>query len=450
MTNTILEKHTNDWQIKKLGEICNFVGGGTPSKAVSSYWNGNIPWASIKDIKGQYLTKTSDSITDEGLKKSASNLANPNEIILATRINPGRPIITKIQTSINQDLKIVRPKVEIDNSFLFYLFLNIENDIIKLSNGTTVLGITLNSLNDIKIQLPSIHNQKAIVSKIEELFSELDKGIEDLKTAQLQLKTYRQSVLKWAFEGKLTEEWRRKKDKLSSVVELLHNIKNDKLKLKTKPLSPITSDELAELFEIPNEWRWVRNEEYLFEVKDGTHDTPKYLNEGIPFITQKNIKEDGLNFNNVQYISIEDHDNYYQRSNVSKGDILISMIGHYRGMTAIVENDTVFSIKNVGLFKFNNKYQYNKFSYYFYNSKVGLNIILKKSKGGAQPFIGLTELRNWPIIVCSLEEQHLVVQEIESRLSVADKMEESIAQSLQQAEALRQSILKKAFSGELV
>lgn len=439
-----------NWQIKKLGEICNFVGGGTPSKNNPDFWNGDIPWASIKDIKGQYLNRTSDYITDVGLKKSATNLANPNEIILATRINPGRPIITKIKTSINQDLKIVRPKIEIHRDFLYYLFLNIENDIIKLSNGTTVLGITLNSLNEIDIHLPTLETQQAIVSKIEELFSELDKGIEDLKTAQQQLKTYRQSVLKWAFEGKLTEDWRSQQHNLSSVDELLDNIKKDKIKLKTKPLNPISQDELDELFEIPKEWKWVRNEDYLFEVKDGTHDTPKYVNEGIPFITQKNIKEDGLSFNNVQYISEEDHNKFYQRSNVSRGDILISMIGHYRGMTAIVDNVTVFSIKNVGLFKFNDKYQYNKFSYYFYNSRVGLNIILKKSKGGAQPFIGLTELRKWPVIVCSLEEQHCIVEEIESRLSVADKMEESIAQSLQQAEALRQSILKKAFSGELV
>ena len=178
------KKLPKDWKIVKLGEICNFVGGGTPSKNNPDFWNGDIPWASIKDIKGQYLTKTSDFITDEGLKKSATNLANPNEIILATRINPGRPIITKIQTSINQDLKVVRPKIKIHNDFLYYLFLNIENDIIKLSNGTTVLGITLNSLNEIDIHLPPIETQQAIVSKIEELFSELDKGIEDLKTAQ--------------------------------------------------------------------------------------------------------------------------------------------------------------------------------------------------------------------------------------------------------------------------
>lgn len=437
------------WKYKRLGDMFTFVGGGTPSKAQLDYWNGSLNWASVKDVKGDFLNSTKDFITEKGLKNSASNLAEKGDVILITRISPGKSIITNIRTAVNQDLKIAKPKFKTTPKFIYYFFSAIERDCIKKSSGTTVLGITLNNLNELLIPDLSLEEQDSIVSKIEKLFSELDKGIEDLKTAQLQLKTYRQSVLKWAFEGKLTKKWRTGNKILKSTDELLDDIKKEKIQ-KIKKLSPITAEEFEDLFKIPKEWKWVKNEDYLFEVKDGTHDSPKYLNEGIPFITQKNIKESGLNLSNFQYISNEDHNKFYQRSNVSRGDILISMIGHNRGMSAIVENDKIFSIKNVGLFKFNSKLQYNKFSYYYYQSQVGLNIVLKKSKGGAQPFIGLTELRNWPVVVCSIEEQHQIVLEIESRLSVADKMEESISQSLQQAEVLRQSILKKAFSGELV
>src|ERR1035437_5574559 len=127
MIENNIPKH---WQVKKLGEVCNFIGGGTPSKSNTSYWNGLIPWASIKDIKGQYLTKTIDLITEIGVKNSATNLANPDEIILATRINPGRPIISKIKTAINQDLKIAKPKEKINTLFLYYAFLNIEKEVI--------------------------------------------------------------------------------------------------------------------------------------------------------------------------------------------------------------------------------------------------------------------------------------------------------------------------------
>jgi len=403
-----------NWKTKKLGEICNFVGGGTPSKNNPDFWNGDISWASIKDIKGQYLTKTSDFITDEGLKKSATNLANPNEIILATRINPGRPIITKIQTSINQDLKIVRPKIEIDSAFLYYLFLNIENDIIKLSNGTTVLGITLNSLNDIDIQLPSSQTQQSIVSKIEELFSELDKGIEDLKTAQQQLKTYRQSVLKWAFEGKLTN----------------YNLKDG---------------------ELPKGW----------EIK-----TLKELTLKVEKVKRKEVDDreeiiyldiGGLdnNFNKIEnYKTYKWKDAPSRAQQIVKlNDVLFSTVRTYMKNIAIVDKEIFYNQIASSGFTVLRANEKTNFKYIFYNtiSDIFLNPLNELQTGSSYPAVRDSDVYNQKIsIPLSLEEQHRIVQEIESRLSVADKMEESITQSLQQAEALRQSILKKAFSGELV
>lgn len=86
-----------DWIKSKLGDFCSFGGGGTPSKKVNAYWGGQIPWASIKDIKGDELKSTLDYITAEGLSNSASNIAHVNEIILDTRINPGKPILARIE-----------------------------------------------------------------------------------------------------------------------------------------------------------------------------------------------------------------------------------------------------------------------------------------------------------------------------------------------------------------
>lgn len=82
--NNNINKLPKDWEWVKLGEVCSFIGGGTPSKKESSYWNGNIFWASVKDIKGDYLNSTGDTITEIGLKNSASNIAEPNDVILIT------------------------------------------------------------------------------------------------------------------------------------------------------------------------------------------------------------------------------------------------------------------------------------------------------------------------------------------------------------------------------
>jgi len=126
------------------------------------------------------------------------------------------------------------------------------------------------------------------------------------------------------------------------------------------------------------------------------------------------------------------------------------MIGHNRGMTAIVNANIQFSIKNVGLFKFFETYQSHKFYLYYYQYKPALRLVLDKSKGGAQQFIGLTELRNWPTIVCSLEEQNEIVNILDEQFGVVDRLNEIIDASLIQVEALRQCILKWAFEGSLV
>ena len=96
------------WKWTRLGDVADFIGGGTPDKSNPNYWNGIIPWASVKDIKGNFLFSTEDSITETGLKESAANLCDENGLILVTRIAPGKAIISKIKTAINQDLKIVK------------------------------------------------------------------------------------------------------------------------------------------------------------------------------------------------------------------------------------------------------------------------------------------------------------------------------------------------------
>jgi len=407
----------NHWQLKKLGEVCQFIGGGTPSKKVISYWKGNIPWASIKDIKGTFLTKTTDSISEEGVKNSATNIASPGELIIATRINPGRVILSKIKTAINQDLKIARPKLHTDVSFLLYSFQNLERDIIKVSSGTTVLGINLNLLNEIKIPLPPLPEQLAIVSKIEELFSELDNGITLLKTAQQQLKVYRQSLLKWAFEGKITNK-----------------------KVKDG--------------ELPKGWKWVKSGELFSFVTSGSRGWAKYYSDsGAIFIRITNMKFDTLKLDlresKIQYVNPPSNSEGI-RTKVQEGDFLFSITG-YLGMFAIAPKmENAFVNQHVCLCRpkagFNKKYV----GYWIVAKSGGIHHLNKNQKGAVKAGLNLDNLKTFPVPLCSLEEQELIVTELERKLTVCDKIQETISQSLQQAETLRQSILKKAFSGELV
>jgi type I restriction enzyme S subunit len=186
-----------------VGELFDFVGGGTPSKKNPEYWQGDIPWASVKDVKGDYLKDTQDRISAAGLADSASNLAKPKDVILITRISPGKTIISNIATAINQDLKIVKPKFETTPKFIFYVFKSIEWECVKKSSGTTVLGINLTSLKEILVPKLNLKQQQLIVDDLESKFTVCDKIEETISQSLLQAETLRQSILKKAFEGKL-------------------------------------------------------------------------------------------------------------------------------------------------------------------------------------------------------------------------------------------------------
>ena len=186
----------------------------------------------------------------------------------------------------------------------------------------------------------------------------------------------------------------------------------------------------------------------ICEVKDGTHDSPKYVESGIPFVTQKNITEDGLSLSDVRFISEADHVNFFRRSNAMLGDILISMIGANRGMACAVDDPTTFSIKNVGLIKSGPNIN-QAYLLYFLKSAKAQEYVRVASRGGAQEFIGLTKLREFPIAVPPPKEQLTFVAVLDELLEKTRELRSAYRRKLEYLGDLKRSILQKAFSGEL-
>ncbi|MBZ0180120.1 MAG: restriction endonuclease subunit S [Melioribacteraceae bacterium] len=403
------------WSWVKLGEVAEYINGRAfkPKE-----WESE----GLPIIRIQNLNKSDAAFNFSSKEFDQKYLVKKGDLLFAWSASLGAYIWKKSDAWLNQHIYKVLPNNNADKLFLYYTFKNIINNLYSQTHGSGMVHVTKKKFEQTKIPLPPLPEQHRIVEKIEELFSELDNGIENLKKAKEQIKTYRQAVLKSAFEGRLTTKDTQNTQKLS---------------------------DLSALSGLPKGWEWVKLGEEL-EVKDGTHDTPKYIEDGIPFITQKNIKYGQFVFDNYKMISQEDHDKFYRRSNVKFNDIIISMIGANRGMSAIVKTKKIFSIKNVGLVKTDENKFLAKYLDYFFKSEIGQKSILSSSKGGAQQFIGLTELRNWLVPKIDIAVQTQIVEEIERRFSVADKMEVAIDESLKKSEALRQSILKQAFEGKLV
>lgn len=177
--------------------IENNIGGGTPRKAKASYWNGDIPWASVGDLSGDgiMVKETRNHITDEGLKNSSTNIVPKGYVIVAVKISPGKMKIANIDMAINQDLRGLKLKDFVNNKFITYYFQTIN----ILGNGTIVKGITVGALNKVKVPLPSIKEQEHIVSildKFDSLLNDISIGLPgEIKARRSQYEYYRGKLL---------------------------------------------------------------------------------------------------------------------------------------------------------------------------------------------------------------------------------------------------------------
>jgi type I restriction enzyme, S subunit len=324
------------------------------------------------------------------------------------------------------------------------------------------------------------------------LFSELDKGIESFKTAREQLKVYRQALLKHAFSGKLTEQWRAENQgaaqgcanaaggqepgagKLESAEALLKRIQSEReqryqQQLKDweaagkqgnkpkapKTLPPLTTEELAELPELPEGWAW----EKLGNIADLIGGVTKGKNlDGkeklsFPYLRVANVQDGYLNLKEIKLIEVETQDK--EKYRLEFGDVLYTEGGDKdklgRGavwrnqIEACIHQNHIFRARVFGRLidsEILSLYSQTKSAkkYFFRHAKQTTNLAS----------INLTVLSNFPVTIISQNEQHQILLEAESRLSECENLDQTIATALRQAEALRQSILKKAFSGQLV
>ena len=202
------------WIWVKIEDIGNVVSGGTPSTKEPSYWGSDIIWYSPADLTGyhfKYIDRGAKSLTREGLANSSARLIPPGSVMFSSRAPIGYVAITSVEACTNQGFKSILPHKIIFNEYLYFYLKASKNIAEERATGTTFKEISGSTFSQLPIPLPPPNEQRHIVAKIEELFSEIDKGIESLTTAREQLKAYRQLILKNAFEGHLTSDWRREK-----------------------------------------------------------------------------------------------------------------------------------------------------------------------------------------------------------------------------------------------
>lgn len=296
----------------------------------------------------------------------------------------------------------MRPNQDTLNYKYFYLFFSssrIQSKIRTFSKKTTgIANLQLKDVENLEIPLPPVSIQSRIVAKLDEAFGNIDSQIDLLKGNIKDVENMKKSVLEKSFQ--------------------------------------------SEEFEMRKLWE-------IFDVRDGTHDSPKFHDQGFPLVTSKNLWSSGVDMKNVRLISQEDYDKINQRSRVNKWDLLFAMIGTIWNPT-IVDFEPEFAIKNVALFKPKWEETNMHFLRYFLSSQIIIEKMILEAKGATQKFVWLGYLRQFQIPLLPLFRQHEIVAHLDAVFDKTRVLRSEYESQIRDLEILKQSLLEGAFVGRLV
>jgi type I restriction enzyme, S subunit len=390
------------------------LGGGTPSKSNASFFQGNIPFMTVKDMKERFPSDTIDHISTEAIEYSSTIVVPADTLIVATRMSLGKIVRPLVATAINQDLKALFIAEGIDKTFVEYWWRCHSNLIQNLGTGTTVKGIRLEDIRSLSVDLPPLKEQKRIADKLDSLLMRVDACRDRLDRVSLILDRFRQSVLLLAISGELTTEWR-------------------------------------EISDESDEWQTVMLSEICKSIVDGTHQAPPQTESGIPFITIAAINDGRLHIEKAtRFVSSL----YFEQLQPSRkpviGDILFSVTGSI-AIPALVDVDKPFIFqRHIAILKPNSSRIVSKFLFYALSSENIKRQSQSVATGTAQKTIPISRLRAFEIDLPSIDEQIEVVRRIESLFAYIERIEDSYKKAYTQIEQLTPTLLNMAFRGKLV
>lgn len=402
------------WLDASLDDVLlSIVGGGTPSKSNASYFQGSIPWMSVKDMNKNTLEDTMDHITQEAVENSSTNIIPAGTPIVATRMSLGKIVVANFDSAINQDLKALFHATGIERDYLVNWYRSNSKLIENLGTGTTVKGIRLEVLRALKFPLPSLPEQKMIADKLDTLLTQVESAKARLDRIPKILKTFRQSVLSAAVSGKLTEEWREENEVsienwVSTNIGTLAQVATGKTPKRT------------------NVEYWDGGDiAWLTSAATGAALTF----EAEQFITKLAVKECTLKLFPIGTLLLAMYGEGKTRGQVTELQLEATC---NQACAAILVDETQVSKEFLKL-RLQENYEETR----------------KAAVGGAQPNLNLNKVREIAVDLPSEPEQTQIVHRVEELFAFADRIEHKANAALDRVNNLTQSILAKAFRGEL-
>ena len=393
--------------MRRLGDIFNLIGGGTPTTSIEEYWGNGMPWISSADIDHSGRIDYRRRVTPSGVANSTTNVVPRGTVIVVTRVGLGKVAQLTEDTCFSQDIQALLAKETApaySSRFLMYQLMFKMQTVKYNGRGTTISGITKKQLADVSLYFPPLPEQERIVSRIEELFSQLDAGVETLKKTKAQLAVYRQAVLKEAFSSELSS-------KTVEIREIVDDIR----------IGPFGT---------------------MLHKSD-------YISGGVPVINPHHIKSGKILPSASVTVSEEkarDLSSYRLQTN----DIIMGRRGEMGRAAAItdVENGWLCGTGSI-LFRLKPNFDAGFYAQILSSPDV-VHYLEEHATGTTMKNLNEDIIQYIPVPFVTAEMQRDITMKLDCKMSVCDSIEQAVDTALQQAEAMRQSILKKAFEGRLL
>lgn len=390
------------WKVKPLGEICNVVGGGTPPKDNPAYYSGNIPWATVRDMRTDVIRDTELKITEAAVRASATNVIAAHNVVIATRVGLGKVCIIEQPTAINQDLRGIIPKRhdEIEVRYLYWWLKSVAHIIESEGTGATVKGVKLPFVKSLQVPLPPLAEQRRIVAILDEAF-------EGIATAKANAEKNLQNA-QLLFDSQLI--WLFSQDDPSWTRKTLREVSRDfgRGKSRHRP----------------------RND-------------PKLYGGPYPFIQTGDVR--GSDHLITEYTQTYSEAGLAQSKLWPKGTLCITIAANI-AETGVLGFDACFPDSVIGVVVDEKQTSSKYLEYMLHTVKADLKA---KGKGSAQDNINLATFENERFPFPDLATQSKIVGQLDALSEEVRCLESVYQRKLAALDELKKSLLHQAFTGQL-
>lgn len=414
------------WTVKRLKYLAQQLqSGGTPTAGNPDFYTDEadgIPWVAIGDMSSKDVVfDTTKHITEAGRLSKNLKVYPIGTLLYSIYATLGKVSELACPAAINQAILAISLHKDYMQSFCKYVLKAQEKFIVSLASSNTQANLNAEKVANFLMPVPPLSEQQAIVEYLDKKTGQIDQSIALLETQKTDLQAYRQALI--------TE----------TVTKGLNSN------------APMKDSGIQWIGEIPEGWEMKRLKHFTALLTDGTHQTPTYLEEGVPFLSIKDISTGKIDFSDVKYISEEEHLALQAHAPVEKGDIIFTRIGTL-GVFLKVDTDIVFDIfVSVGLIKLiPNSVNADYLVYYLSSNMIQEYISFTKvGEGTSAPKINLTNAKNMPIITPPLSEQQAIVEYLDKKTSDIDTAIQKINTQIADLQAYRTALNSEAVTGKI-